>query len=285
MEISCASLGDAYQAICRQYAKEGREPGLLQSIGFASGWTCVDATGGQRGLAFHFNGAHGVYGPVDPAPLTGLQPFMGQSLYRLTEHLLLQKGLLFRSACVAALNALSHPFTARASLLKRGIPLAEDEELDFIKPGDQIALIGYGRVIGALHRKGMPFHVWEMRPQPALRTLAVGEEICWGPADVHFHAAGEEAALLAEADIVLITGSTLVNDTLPGLLAQCAGARIIGLFGPSAGLLPEYLLGLGIKYILYDCSQAPQGLTQVLTEGEGRHSLGDCFETVVIKAF
>ncbi len=285
MALSCGTLNEAYQMIRSQYVEQGLKPGRLRSIGFASGWTTVETQENHSGMAFHFNGEHAVYGPLDPAPLVSLQPFVGRNLDALAGHLLCQEGLLFRSACLAALNALSYPFTHPAALEKRGIPLAPDEEMDFLRPEDVVVVVGYGRVLSALHRQGLSFHVCDFRSAHSMRTLVVGEQVTWGPAGVTFHdGKADTASLLATADVVLMTGCTLVNDTLPGLLAQCGQARVKGLFGPSAGLLPEYLLGLGLNYILYDRWQPPLSLAQTLAQGQRRDSWGDSLASVIVKA-
>ena len=46
--------------------------------------------------------------------------------------------------------------------------------------------------------------------------------------------------LLADRELVFITGSALTNKTLPRLLELCSGARVI-LVGPSAPFAPEVL--------------------------------------------
>ncbi len=48
--------------------------------------------------------------------------------------------------------------------------------------------------------------------------------------------AGDAAAILPEADVVAITGTTLINHTLDDLLEQCAPQALIILLGPSTPL-------------------------------------------------
>ncbi len=106
-------------------------------------------------MAFHFNGEHAVYGSIDPEPLTTLRPFIGKPLPQMIEYLLTQRGLLFRSVCMAALNALSHPFTEKAiwKHAVSGLPL---ENLWIsVQPTDVVTVVGYGRVIRALRQRGI----------------------------------------------------------------------------------------------------------------------------------
>lgn len=57
--------------------------------------------------------------------------------------------------------------------------------------------------------------------------------------------ASEEERLVPQCDILIVTGTSILNHTLPHLLELAAGARII-LLGPSVPLLPE-LHGAGIS--------------------------------------
>ncbi|MCB1757237.1 MAG: hypothetical protein KDJ38_17065, partial [Gammaproteobacteria bacterium] len=58
-----------------------------------------------------------------------------------------------------------------------------------------------------------------------------------------------DATRLADCDQVLCTASTLLNDSLPSILAHCAEDCFISLIGPTAGCLPDTLFALGIDEI------------------------------------
>ena len=55
----------------------------------------------------------------------------------------------------------------------------------------------------------------------------------------HFRPAEQAASVLPSADVVLITGTTLVNDTLEHLLTLCRSSARVVLVGPTVGLLPD----------------------------------------------
>ena len=55
--------------------------------------------------------------------------------------------------------------------------------------------------------------------------------------------------MLPSADVVLITGTTLVNDTLEHLLALCRPAARAVVVGPTVGLLPDALLRRGVDVL------------------------------------
>lgn len=83
-----------------------------------------------------------------------------------------------------------------------------------------------------------------------------------GPGD-YPEAAAEE--LIAGADLVVITASTLGNGTLPGLLALSAGRRVF-LVGPGTPLAPA-LFALGIERLGGMVIDDADGAARVVMEG------------------
>ncbi len=279
------SLYRAYEPIRSLYVKQNLSPGTLTHIGCTSGWVTVDATNGQSGMAFNFSGEHAVHGIPEPRMLLSLQPFVGKDLFALSEHLLRQDHIMLRAACLAALNALSCPLTERNAMIERGVPLGTEEDYSFIRPGDTVTVVGYGRVIGHLQSRCIPYHVLDMRPLDSLGYWSIGQEVKRGPEDVTFHATEETEQVLSQSDVLFMTGCTLVNGTLDSLLPHAKNARVVSLFGPSAGILPEYLLSLGINYILSNRCVDERGIFSELSQVTGRHSLSDTVENYIVQAF
>jgi uncharacterized protein (DUF4213/DUF364 family) len=62
----------------------------------------------------------------------------------------------------------------------------------------------------------------------------------------HFRPASEAASVVPEADVVLITGTTLLNNTLEKLLALCQPKARVVLVGPTVGLLPDAFLAAAL---------------------------------------
>jgi len=61
--------------------------------------------------------------------------------------------------------------------------------------------------------------------------------------------AHREGELLPRCSVVVISGTTLVNHTLDGLLALCAGAREVVLAGPSTMMFPEAFRSTPVTWI------------------------------------
>ncbi|MDX9872842.1 MAG: DUF364 domain-containing protein [Clostridia bacterium] len=247
---STADFEEAYLQIRRMYDRFGLTAGKLERIGFRNKWNHVLAEGDQAGLAFNFTADHAVYGPVeDMEPFIQLQPYIGQSLFRFTEALLPRKEIQMRSLCLAALNALSQPLLERSCLESRGIPSPDMENYDFIRPEDVVAIVGFGGVFGKIYNRCRQLHITDMRPKYLLQTLTIDSEIRYGPGKIIFHGEKENEAVLSAADVIIMTGCTLINGSYLDLIRYSRKARIIGMFGPSAAILPEYLLGCGIRMI------------------------------------
>ncbi|MEL7564255.1 MAG: DUF364 domain-containing protein [Dehalobacterium sp.] len=242
-------LCDAYTQIMQQYNDEGLIPGRLERIGFSGKWTGVFGTKEQSGIAFNFTGEHEFYGSVAPNLLAELQVFAGESLTCLAEYLWGKEGILYAALYLAVLNALSNPLNTKERLQKRGFSFAHANDFTFIKEDDFVTVIGAGGVVNQLRQHCKEVHVSDMRPKSALESFWVGKKIFKGPKRIIFHSPEENEELLLQSDVVFITGCTLVNRTIFQLLPMIKKARVIGMFGPSAMLLPDFLFGLGVNYI------------------------------------
>jgi uncharacterized protein len=82
---------------------------------------------------------------------------------------------------------------------------------------------------------------------------------------------------------VLITGTTLVNDTLEHPLALCRPDARVVVVGPTVGLLPDAFLSRGADVLGGIRITAPDAFLDVLTEGgSGYHFFGRSAEKIVL---
>lgn len=277
-------LDDAYKKILKLYQEEGLIAGCLEGISFSGKWTTVFGSLGQSGMAFNFTGEHSVYGAVDPAPLLELQWLVGKPLTYLAEYLSDRDDILHRSLFLAVLNALSVPLNRRERLVSRGFSfVSKEDQFDFVKADDFVTVIGAGGVLGNLSKQCETVHVLDMRPKNTLENIFVGKEISRGPTGLSFHAPPESAALLAQSDVVFMTGCTLVNETIFDLLTMIKKARVIGVFGPSAMLAADFLGDLGINYIQTVTIADPASLKSWMIEGSGSKMPENSMDHFMIK--
>ena len=81
----------------------------------------------------------------------------------------------------------------------------------------------------------------------------------------------EDVAALQSCDRVLITGSTLINNTLDEVLAHCASAAQTALIGPTASCLPDPLFARGIDVVGSTMVTNPKRLKGLLEAGQPWH--------------
>ena len=181
---------------------------------------------------------------------------------------------LGRGLGIAALNALADACWRRRphpeAELRIGVDAFDAAE---IRPADKVVVVGaFVPFLRALKERRQPFIMLEQNPA----TLKPDELPFFRPAE-------EARTVIPEADVVLITGSTLVNDTLEDLLALAKPAARVTVVGPTVGLLPDAFLRRGADVLGTVRIIAPDAFLDVLAEGGGAPDfLGRSAQKVVL---
>lgn len=179
-----------------------------------------------------------------------------------------------RGVGVATLNAL-----AELCWERRPHPLVELRsrvdafDANQFRPGDRTVVVGaFVPFLKELKRRGLPFLVLEKDPD----TLK--------PEELPFYRPAEEArTVVPEADVLLITGTTLLNDTLEDLLSWARPDTRVTVVGPTVGLLPDAFLKRGADILGGVRIIAPDAFLDLLAEGgSGYHFFGRVAEKVVL---
>jgi uncharacterized protein (DUF4213/DUF364 family) len=134
---------------------------------------------------------------------------------------------------------------------------------------------GYVVVIGALvpvlkrlKTRGKPFGILELD----LRTLKPDELPYAIPKD-------KADAEIYRADMLIITGTTLLNNTLEPLLALARPSASIIVVGPTASMLPDAFFRRGVTVLGGDIVTHPDELLDTIAEGgSGYHFFGKSAE-------
>ena len=114
----------------------------------------------------------------------------------------------------------------RETELRVGIDAFDATE---IRPRDKVVVIGaFVPFLRALKRRQQPFLVLEQDPA----TLKADELPFFRPAE-------EAGKVVPEADVLLVTGTTLINDTLEALLEFAKPTARVTMVGPTVSLLPD----------------------------------------------
>ena len=142
-----------------------------------------------------------------------------------------------------------------------------------IRHGDNVVVVGaFVPFLKELKRRGQAFLVLEQDPA----TLKADELPFFRPAE-------QAAEILPEADVVLITGSTLVNNTLEQLLALARRDARVTIVGPTVGMLPDAFLARGADVLGCVRIAAPDAFLDLLAEGgSGYHFFGRSAQKLVL---
>ena len=138
---------------------------------------------------------------------------------------------------------------------------------------DKVVVVGaFVPFLKELKRRGQPFLVLEQDPA----TLKADELPFFRPAE-------QAAEILPDADVVLITGSTLVNNTLEGLLALTRPDARVTVVGPTVGMLPDAFLARGADVLGCVRITEPDAFLDLLAEGgSGYHFFGRSAQKLVL---
>jgi uncharacterized protein (DUF4213/DUF364 family) len=179
-----------------------------------------------------------------------------------------------RAVGIAALNALAdtcwrrrpHPDTE----LQLGIDAFDATE---IYPGDRVVVVGaFVPFLRELKRRRQSYLVLEQDPA----TLKADELPFFRPAE-------QAAAVVPQADVLLITGTTLINDTLEELLTLASPAASVTMVGPTVTMLPDAFLHRGADVLGTVRINAPEEFLDILAEGgSSYHFLGRSAQKVVL---
>ena len=150
--------------------------------------------------------------------------------------LFLSEDPLERTAGLAVLNALSQDYMRKNPGVYRTD--FESDIIDLIKPDTKttVGLVGYfSPMIGSLMK--LVGEVIVVEKEESLLAGSYPFTMTSDPAE------------LRRCDKVLMTATTVLNDSLAGLLRFCTDADLVVVMGPSAGFLPDALFDIGVHVV------------------------------------
>lgn len=144
-----------------------------------------------------------------------------------------------------------------------------------IRPGQMVVVVGaFVPFLRELKKRGQPYLVLEQDPA----TLKADEL-------PFYRRAAEAPAVVPEADVLLVTGTTLLNDTLDGILAAARPGACKVVVGPTVGLVPDAYLRRGCGVLGTIRVNRGDEFLDVLAEGgSGYHFFGRSAEKIVLKS-
>jgi uncharacterized protein len=142
-----------------------------------------------------------------------------------------------------------------------------------IRHGDNVV------VVGAF----VPFFEGAEAPRPSFLDTRQDPATLKADELPFFRPAEQTAEILRDADVVLITGSTLVNNTLEHLLALSRPEARVTVVGPTVGMLPDAFLARGADVLGCVRITEPDAFLDLLAEGgSGYHFFGRSAQKLVL---
>lgn len=179
-----------------------------------------------------------------------------------------------RAIGIAAVNALADCCWQRRPHPEIELRLGVDAfDATEINAGDRVVVVGaFVPFLKELKRRGQPYLVLEQDPA----TLKADELPFFRPA-------AQAPEVLPQADVALITGATLVNNTLEDLLGLLRPEAKVTVVGPTVGMLPDAFLARGADVLGCVRITAPDAFLDLLAEGgSGYHFFGRSAQKLVL---
>jgi uncharacterized protein (DUF4213/DUF364 family) len=204
-------------------------------------------------------------------------PFPGQ-LKRRPAAEIMQDALsadgLRRAVGIATLNGLAELcWRRRPNADVELLPGADAFDMTEFHVQDRVVVVGaFVPFLKELKRRRQPFLVLEQNPA----MLKPEEMPFYRPADM-------AREVVPEADVLLITGATLLNDTLEDLLGWARPEARITVVGPTVGMVPDAFLASGADILGSVRIKDPDAFLDLLAEGGAApHFLGRTAEKIVL---
>jgi len=173
---------------------------------------------------------------------------------------------------VATLNALTQWIIESEE--SAGYQITKDADgfdLLEIQPDETVSLIGaFGPYIRRLKIMGNPFFIIEKNPQ----TLRPDEM-------KYYKSDSEIGTALGKSDVVIITGTAIVNHTIDPILSSITHGKRTAIIGPTASMIPDTFFKRGLTVMAGVRILNPDLMIKILKQGgSAYHLLKECSEKI-----
>jgi uncharacterized protein (DUF4213/DUF364 family) len=173
---------------------------------------------------------------------------------------------------VATLNAISQSLLeSEGRMVSESAKDVDGFDLLEIQPHETVSLIGaFLPYIRRLKMMGNPFFIIEKNPQ-ALRFDEMK----------YFKSELEMGAALDKSDVVIGTGTAIVNHTIDTILSAIIRGQRVALIGPTASMIPDAFFKMGVKVMAGVRILDPDLMIKILKQGgSAYHLLKECSEKI-----
>jgi len=144
-----------------------------------------------------------------------------------------------------------------------------------IAPDQMVVVVGaFVPFLRELKRRGNPYLVLEQDP-----AVLKADELPF------YRHASQAPVVVPQADVILITGTTLLNDTLDDILAAAKPNACKVVVGPTVGLVPDAYLRRGCDILgSIRVTDADKFLDVLAEGGSGYHFFGKSAQKIVLRS-
>lgn len=237
-------------------------PGIRE-ITVNPGFTGVLLESGDMGLAMNVRKGTGfdqIRFYNDMAFLIGMEGLEGS---RRLEHAC---DPLTLSVRVALINALSRPFMTPENLQKAGHDVAVGPDrysIAELMTDKVVVIVGFGGNVTRIAEKARKVYVTELDPERFSSVVINSLGAFKGPFSSDIIHAGAADPYFKTADAVVLTGCTLVTQTMESILEKCCNKQVI-VYGWTAGFFPEPLFEMGVDAISMSVVQDSEKMMEIL---------------------
>lgn len=166
------------------------------------------------------------------------------------------------SHLLALLTTGSNPLEKALGLATANALLSPDaggEEQDSIalmhlSAEDRVAMVGYfGPLVQRIRKTGAELRIIEKDSQRVEEILS----------------RTERDTILGECSVAIITGTSILNNTMEEILTALKGARHVTILGPSTPLCEEAFAGTPVTHLGGSAIRDPRKVMQIISEGGG----------------
>jgi len=236
---------------------------FMTAIKLSDGTVGISSTSMPKDSDVHCKKSNRDFGDFSPLNITG------KKVLELIEFP--NKNTIIQSLKVAVINAISSK-------------LLELNQYKVLRNTDPIELIDLNSnktitIVGAFQS-----YIDKISNTPnRLFVLEFNKEALMGNDKRFFVPAHDYAKVLPTSDIVIITGLTIVNNTLDNLLEVIKPETMVIVTGPSSSFIPEVLFANNVKIIGAIKTTNPELMLKVVSEaGAGYHTFKYCAEKICI---
>jgi len=238
-------------------------------------FTGVNLSTGHAGVAFTPIGEipEAVCCPTTAARMPQAGSLEGKPVSDILKYSL-DNNILKSAIGVAAMNALSQAIIeSEGGADYQIIKNADGFDLLEIQRDETVSLIGaFGPYIRRLKTMGNSFFIIEKNPQ----TLRSDEMKCYRPES-------EMAPTVEKSDVVIITGTAIVNHTIDAILSSVGDGKRAAIVGPTASMIPDAFFKRRVTVMAGVRILNPDLMIKILKQGgSAYHLLKDCSEKIAL---